>query len=86
MHTVELLDAALETARSIGYKIREEHLDGGGGACTLQGQKWLFLDVAANATEQLEMVSAALVADPNIYAAADLLPELSNYLGVRKSA
>ena len=85
MHTVELLDAARDAAARCGYKIREEHLDGGGGACTLQGQKWLFLDVTSNVTEQLEMVSAALLGDPLIYT-TDLNPELANYLGVRRAA
>lgn len=85
MHTVELLDAARDVATRLGYKIREEHLDGGGGSCTVHGQKWIFIDLAANASEQLEQVTTALVADPLIYT-ADLIPELASYLGVRKSA
>ena len=47
MHTVELLEYALETARAIGFQIREVWLGGtGGGACVLKGQKWIFLDVS----------------------------------------
>ncbi len=85
MHTVELLEAARLVAANLGYKIREEHLDGGGGACTLNGQKWIFLDIAASTSEQLEQVAGALVGDTAIYS-ADLVPELANYLGIRKSA
>ncbi|REJ65198.1 MAG: hypothetical protein DWQ31_18820 [Planctomycetota bacterium] len=85
MHTVELLEAARAVATQLGYQIREEHLDGGGGACTVAGQKWLFLDVASDASEQLELVAAALLGEPNIHQLA-LVPELARYLGVRKSA
>jgi len=85
MHTVELLEAARAIAEQLGFKIREEHLDGGGGACTVHGQKWLFLDVASGTSEQLEQVAAALIADPQIYS-IDMPPTLAGYLGVRKSA
>lgn len=63
-HTVERLEAALAAARKLGYGIREEWLGGSGsGACVLKGRKWLFLDVAQGAVEQLAVVEEALRGD-----------------------
>lgn len=86
MHTIELLDRALSVADQLGYKIRQEWLGGsGGGACEFAGQKWVFIDLALNAVEQLEQVTEALLADPAIYA-LDLSPPMRELLGIRKSA
>jgi hypothetical protein len=61
MHTVELLDEALEAARRLGYEVRQDWLGGdGGGHCLVRGRKWLLLDVAQTADEQLEVVADAL--------------------------
>lgn len=61
MHTVELLEEALEVARSLGYIVRQEWLGGsGGGACELKGQRILFLDLAVGPLEQLQKVLEAL--------------------------
>jgi hypothetical protein len=86
MHTVEALEAALALARQIGYRVREEWLDGrGGGGCEIQGQKWIFLDLALPVDEQLEAVLDALRTDPATVVAA--LPEgLRHLLSVQKSA
>jgi hypothetical protein len=86
MHTVETLDAALALGRQIGYRVREEWLDGrGGGGCEIHGQKWLFLDLALSADEQLDQVLDALRADPAVARAA--VPEaLRGLLNVRKIA
>jgi hypothetical protein len=57
MHTVELLEEALELAEAAGFKIRQEWLGGGtAGACQLKGQNWLFIDLAASPSEQLDVV------------------------------
>jgi len=86
MHTVEMLEAALALAGQIGYRIREEWLDGrGGGGCEIQGQKWIFLDLALSADEQLEAVLDALRTDPAILL-ADVPEGLREGLGIRKSA
>lgn len=86
MHTIELLDQALSVADQLGYKIRQEWLGGsGGGACQFSGQKWVFVDLALNAVEQLEQVTEALQADPVIYA-VELSPPMRELLGIRKSA
>ena len=47
MHTVELLQEAVDTARRLGYEVRQDWLGGnGGGHCLVRGRKWLLLDVA----------------------------------------
>lgn len=64
MHTVELLERALELARQAGYKIRQEWLeDCRGGACIVKGQKWLFLDPTRSPRDQLEEVLMVLRED-----------------------
>jgi hypothetical protein len=85
MHTVGLLQEALALAEQLGYRIRQEWLGGtGGGACEFAGRKWIFVDLALNAVEQLTQVSEALQADPAIHI-ADLSPSMRNLLGVRKT-
>jgi hypothetical protein len=61
MHTVELLQEALETARGLGYDVRQDWLGGdGGGHCLVRGRRMLLLDVAQTPDEQLEVVADAL--------------------------
>jgi hypothetical protein len=61
MHTVELLNEAMETARRLGYEVRQDWLGGnGGGHCLVRGRKWLLLDVAQTVDEQLDVVAEAL--------------------------
>ena len=86
MHTVELLEQALETARQMGYKIRHEWLGGtGGGACEFSGQKWIFVDLALNAVEQLEQVREALRDDPAVHV-VEMLRPVQKLLGAKKAA
>lgn len=67
MHTVELLEQALEIARRAGYKIRQEWLDDcQAGACVVKGQKWLFLDPLQSTRDQLEDVLVVLRDDPAV--------------------
>lgn len=86
MHTVELLEQALEVAEQLGYRVRQEWLGGsGGGACEFAGQKWIFLDLALNTFEQFEQVLQALREDPGIYTIH--VPEtLHRGLDIRKAA
>jgi hypothetical protein len=64
IHSVDLLEMALEAAARLGYRIREDALDGfPGGACELKGQKWLFLDPSLATQERLHLVLDALAAD-----------------------
>jgi hypothetical protein len=61
MHTVELLQEAVEAARQLGYEVRQDWLGGdGGGHCIVRGRKWLLLDVAQTPDEQLDVVTEAL--------------------------
>ena len=70
----------------LGYKTRQEWLGGnGGGACEFAGQKWIFIDLALNAIEQLEQVTDALRSDPGIYL-VNLSPPMRQLLGIRRAA
>lgn len=78
MHTVDLLEQALDVARRLGYRVRLEWLDGQtGGACELCGKRFLFLDLAQGPAEQLELVLDALCRE-------DHLPELPMHRDLRQ--
>lgn len=85
MNTVDLLEQALAVAGRLGYRIRQEWLDGAGGACVLAGQKWLFIDLSLDTAEQLQLVLDAL-SDDAALAGADLPPDLAVRLERRKAA
>ena len=86
MHTVELLEEAIAVAESLGYGTRQEWLGGnGGGACEFAGQKWIFVDLALNAIEQLEQVTEALRFDPGIHLTC-VSPPMQQLLGMRRAA
>jgi hypothetical protein len=64
MHTVTLLEEAVEAARQLGYEVRQDWLGGdGGGHCLVRGRKWLLLDLAQSADERLDVVADALRGD-----------------------
>lgn len=86
MHTLELLEQALSVAEKMGYRIRHEWLGGaGGGACEFAGQRWIFVDLALQADEQLEQVTEALKSDPGIHV-EPVGPELRRSMGLPKAA
>jgi hypothetical protein len=61
MHTVELLNEALEAARRLGYDVRQDWLGGdGGGHCLVRGRRMLLPDLAQSPNEQLDVVADAL--------------------------
>ena len=69
MHTVEAFEQAIAAAKRLGFEIRMEWLGGsGGGDCEIRGKRWLFVDLALNADEQLDQVLAAISreADANV--------------------
>ncbi|HEY1066698.1 MAG TPA: hypothetical protein VGE52_11335 [Pirellulales bacterium] len=71
MHTVAVLEQALQLAKKLGIKLREEWLDGaGGGACEIRGRPWIFLDVSQSPDEQLAQVAAALRGHPGLKSVA----------------
>lgn len=61
MHSVDLLEEALQLAMNSGFEIRQEWMkEQGGGACRI-GHRWiLFVDLSLSAQEQLEQVIKAL--------------------------
>ena len=86
MHTVELLEHALDLTDRLGYVVRQEWLGGlTGGGCELRGKKILFLDLAMGPEDQLDQVIYTLRRDPN----AITLPmphNLRELLRLRRSA
>lgn len=86
MHTVELREQALAAAEKLGYHIREEWIGGsGGGSCEFGGRKWIFVDLALNAAEQLEQIAESLRDEPAIHTLALSTP-LRRLLDIRRSA
>lgn len=86
MHTVEILEEAMAAAKQLGYRIREEWLGGdGGGSCVLRGQKWLFVDLALDTAERLELVTTALCTEPAATQLA-MSEALRSRVTVRRSA
>lgn len=86
MHTVELLDQAKTAAQMLGYRLREEWLDGsGGGVCEIRGTRYLFVDLALSTSDQLDQLLEALKEDQGIDRLT-LSPPLSRRLGIRRSA
>ena len=75
MHAVELLQEALEAARGLGYDVRQDWLGGdGGGHCLVRGRKWILLDLAQTAEEQLDVVVEALHDEPGAARVVRLRP------------
>jgi hypothetical protein len=86
MHTVELLNEAVDTARRLGYEVRQDWLGGnGGGHCLVRGRKWLLLDVAQSADEQLDVVTDALRTEAGA-SKAIRSPQLAARVNIRKAA
>jgi len=86
MHTVELLQEALEAARRLGYEVRQDWLGGnGGGHCLVRGRKWVLLDLAQTPDEQLEVLADALRGEIGATRAVKS-PELAERLNVRSVA
>jgi hypothetical protein len=86
MHTVELLNEAVETARRLGYEVRQDWLGGnGGGHCLVRGRKWILLDVAQTVDEQLDVMADALRGEAGAKQAIQSA-ELAKRLDVRSAA
>jgi hypothetical protein len=86
MHTVELLQQALDAVQRLGYEVRQDWLGGnGGGHCLVRGRKWLLLDIAQSADEQLSVVVEALRDEPTASRVVRS-PELAQLLELRAAA
>ncbi len=60
-NSVDLLEKAIEYAKSLGIAVRTEVLDGGtGGYCRFGGKAHIFLDQSLTAAEQLEIMMQIL--------------------------
>jgi hypothetical protein len=65
MHTVEMLEQALDLVTQLGYQVRQESLAGcGSGASEVKGRKVFFLDLDLGPDEQLEQVLDTLRQEP----------------------
>ena len=86
MHTVEMLEEALELAERLGFKVRQEWLDGrGSGVCELKGQKWIFVDLAEPVRDQFDAIAECLqAAAPGV--GASMSPQLRKAIGLRRAA
>jgi hypothetical protein len=81
-----MLQEALDTARRLGYEVRQDWLGGdGGGHCLVRGRKWLLLDVAQSADEQLDVVADALRSESGA-GRAIRSDELAERLQLRRAA
>lgn len=81
MHSVEMIESAIEVAERLGYEIRQEWLGGAtGGCCELRGAKWLFLDLSLPAEDRLAQLADVLAQDSRIGKEASLPAELQRYL------
>lgn len=64
MGIVTETELLIQKAQQLGYRIRYEYFGGtGGGKCEVNGNKWIFLDLAQNAIEQLEVLKTAIASD-----------------------
>lgn len=65
MLTSQLVDEAIRVAEAQGFEVRYEHLGGvGTGYCQLDEKRWVVVDVAQAADEQLEQLSIAIATKP----------------------
>jgi hypothetical protein len=86
MHTVEMLNEAVQAARNLGYEVRQDWLGGnGGGHCLVRGRKWILLDMAQSADERLSVVAEALRGEKGAVAVVKS-PEVVQRLNVRRAA
>jgi len=86
MHSLDLLQIALETARKNGFSIRREWLGGvAGGKCRLGGKKIIFIDSSLSILEQLEQVTSSLATESNL-SLTDMDPALSKVIRAIREA
>ena len=65
--TLGLLEEALQLARDVGYRVRQEPLgDLPGGPCVVGGRRTLLLNLESPAADRLTVLLRALAGDPAI--------------------
>ena len=66
-NTLGLLEEAMQLARDLGYRVREEALgDLPGGMCVVAGAKQILLNADLSAADRLASLLEVLVADPAV--------------------
>ena len=61
MEIRQLLNLAKQTAKDLGFHIRQDLLNGQqGGMCEFGGKRWIILDESQNSIEQLHAIGSAL--------------------------
>lgn len=62
VHSVDILEEAIELAKQIGFQVRHEWLDGSSGGTCRIGSSWvLFVDLSLTASEQMDQAISALM-------------------------
>ncbi len=67
--TLGLLEEALQLARDLGYRVREEPLgELPGGACTVGAARQVLLNLEHSVADRLDVLLRAIAADPRLAA------------------
>ena len=86
MHSLDLLQIALDTAKRNGFVIRREWLGGvAGGKCRVGNKKILFVDISLSVLEQLQQVTNSLATESNLQV-SDLDPALARVIRATREA
>jgi hypothetical protein len=86
MHTVDQLENVMAVAEALGYRVRQEWLDGsGGGVCEIAGKKTMFVDLALSTAEQLDQAIDDIREDPAIHT-LQISPIIADLLGIKWAA
>ncbi|HEX3870005.1 MAG TPA: hypothetical protein VHV77_06195 [Pirellulales bacterium] len=80
-----MLEHAVDAARRLGFKVREDWLGGSFGVCELRGNRWIFLDMAQSPTDRLQAVIDAIRTEPGLHRMT-IVPQLSRLLDMRLTA
>lgn len=65
--TLGLLEEAMQLARDLGYRVREEPLgELAGGACAVGGVRQILLNAAQPSSQRLDMLLEVLAADADL--------------------
>jgi hypothetical protein len=65
--TLGLLEEAMQLARDLGFRVREEPLgDLPGGACSVGGKRQILLNAAHPSSQRLDTLLEILAVDPGV--------------------
>jgi hypothetical protein len=65
--TLGLLEEAMQLARDLGFRVREEPLgELPGGACSVGGKRQILLNAAHPSSQRLDTLLDVLAADPGV--------------------